>query len=689
MGWLLVLLLAGMTAAFPDWLVEEVNTPSQLKYTKQGTLLLSNGLIGREFLLSPDFSTVDFYSYEKQASLLRALNPEAVISLDGIVYNISGLLTNIPRAYLNRTALSQDKQANINAFHYVSHSTHSPQAPFKYTPKRGAPKDTKWPPKGLRLDVRFKAPFHAPSIHQQVTVVIHYEIYDGCPLMAKWLTVEASSIVQKKVMLKIEAVELLSVNWQWADAGYQWLLVETDQPHGTVVQWSDDPLQPDMPGSFQRNVQSSYKPSPSLPLSSFSESFRVHELVHASSDPERTGLAQRQKLRLLAPQTQENPIFFHMTNSSEEAVRSVIDQLAEVGFEMLIYSFGSGFNIESDDEEYLNQMKSIISYANAKGIEVGGYDLIDWTRTVPKEWMADAGSSPSPGACFASGWTDYLMERVLNFINRTGLSMMETDGPYPGYQCQSSNHSHHKNVDDSVYRQLMLQGNFFKTMQEMGIYVNQPDTYFYQGGTKTGMGYNENQYSLPRWQDLSVSRQQMFDSMFHYTPTVGWMFLPLVVYHGGGDAAMFEPLSQHYTEFEWGLAQYLGAGVAACYRGYRIYDSEETKALVKKWVGFYKKHRPIITSDIIHVRRADMQGIDCFMHVNPKLQEKALAMVFNPTNEPQQTNLTLPLYYSGLSTIAHVSHEGAAPVAMTIDRRFNIVVNVALKPLQITWFLIE
>ncbi len=41
-------------------------------------------------------------------------------------------------------------------------------------------------------------------------------------------------------------------------------------------------------------------------------------------------------------------------------------------------------------------------------------------------------------------------------------------------------------------------------------------------------------------------------------------------------------------EYEWGLAQYLGAGVAACYRGLRIYDTEETKALVKKWVHFYK-----------------------------------------------------------------------------------------------------
>ncbi|ELU18638.1 hypothetical protein CAPTEDRAFT_226414 [Capitella teleta] len=683
-----ILLVASNVSAFPDWLVEEVTTKTTLTKTPRGTLLLSNGLIGREFLLTPDFTTIDFYSYQKQSSLLRAMSPEAVISLNDVSYNISGVLTGVPRAYLNRTALAQDIHANPRAFHYVSHSTSAPQAPFAYKPKRGAPKDIVWPPAGLRLDVRFRAPFGAPSVHQEVTVVLHYEMYNGIPLMAKWLTVEAPSNAQENINLTILAVEALAVNWQWAEQGYNWLSIETDQPHGTEVQWSIDPQQHLMPGSFQYNVACSFKPIPSLPLTEFSESFRVHELVHASNDPERVGLAKKRKLRLLAPQTQENPIFFHMTDSSDKAVLKLIDQLYEVGFEMLIYSFGSGFSVESTDEKYLERMKTIISYANSKGIEVGGYDLIDWTRTVKKEWRADT-HSHYQGACYASGWADFLLERVLNFVNKTGLSNLETDGPYPGYECHSTNHSHHNNAQDSVYKQLMLQGNFYKILQELGVYTNQPDKYFYQGGSKTAMGYNEHQFSLPRWQDLSVSRQGMFDDTFDYTPTVGWMFLPLVQYHGGGAAAIFEPLSQHMVEYEWGLAQYFGAGVAVCYRGYRVYDTEETKMLVKKWVDFYKLHRSILTSDIIHVQRADMQGIDCFMHVNPRLQEKALAMVFNPTDMVQQTNLTLPLYYSGLHSTALISQEGAPPVAMALDRKYNVEISISLKPLQITWFLIQ
>ena len=121
--------------------------------------------------------------------------------------------------------------------------------------------------------------------------------------------------------------------------------------------------------------------------------------------------------------------------------------------------------------------------------------------------------------------------------------------------------------------------------------------------------------------NLCLRRQGMFDDTYVHIPTQGWMFVPLTVYHGGGDAAQFEPLVAHQIEYEWALAQYLGsflvpfisryslsyvngdlgAGIAACYRGYRLYDTNETKALVTKWVAFYKKYRPILIRDIVHV----------------------------------------------------------------------------------------
>jgi hypothetical protein len=49
---------------------------------------------------------------------------------------------------------------------------------------------------------------------------------------------------------------------------------------------------------------------------------------------------------------------------------------------------------------------------------------------------------------------------------------------------------------------------------------------------------------------------------------------------------------------------------------------------------FFQTYRVLLSSDIIHVRRADMQSIDAYLHANPTLNpHKGLAMVFNPTAE--------------------------------------------------------
>jgi hypothetical protein len=185
--------------------------------------------------------------------------------------------------------------------------------------------------------------------------------------------------------------------------------------------------------------------------------------------------------------------------------------MAAVGFEMLIFSFGSGFNLETADAGALAKVKAQVAYAQSKGIEVGGYDLICLDRghggyggNVGDQWDAVMGDgSLGQDACFASGWVDKLNEYAYGFINLTSLSMLETDGPYGGGSCASTNHSHHLQLSDSVYQQTRVQASWYAGLRSRGVYINQPDDYFFQGGQRTGLGYNEDQYSLPRWQDLT------------------------------------------------------------------------------------------------------------------------------------------------------------------------------------------
>jgi len=47
------------------------------------------------------------------------------------------------------------------------------------------------------------------------------------------------------------------------------------------------------------------------------------------------------------------------------------------------------------------QVKNEVAYANSKGIEVGGYDLIVLTRDNVPDYWRDVGGD---GACIASNW---------------------------------------------------------------------------------------------------------------------------------------------------------------------------------------------------------------------------------------------------------------------------------------------
>lgn len=393
-----ILFLLGLSSLVsgkvPDWLVQDISQETRCTANGQ-TLLLTNGLIAREFYIAPDFFTSDFYSYEKESSLLRAVVPEAVIGLDGIVYEIGGVLTDTPRAYLNRSHLMNNIALNPNAFHYQGYSIMDPIAPVRYTPRRHAPSDIVWPPNGVRLEIKFTAPPTAIPAHQNITVTVVYEMYDAVPIIAKWVNISPAS--KSTVEASIYSVEYLAINQQWAPSDDNWLVTDTDVAHSSVVAWGTDPSASSMPGSFEPIVNCSYSNTFSIPLMQPFESFRVRHLVIGSGDKERQGLAKRRLTRMLAPWTQESPIFFHMTKFPTVTPYDVIDQLAEVGFEMLIYSFGSGFNIESTDEAYINEIANVVSYAKQKGIEVGGYDLIALSRVAPKGYEQFQATDPETG----------------------------------------------------------------------------------------------------------------------------------------------------------------------------------------------------------------------------------------------------------------------------------------------------
>ena len=170
---------------------------------------------------------------------------------------------------------------------------------------------------------------------------------------------------------------------------------------------------------------------------------------------------------------------------------------------------------------------------------------------------------------------------------------------------------------------------------------------------------------------------------------MGWMFVPLTEYHGGGAAATIEPLCEHLDTYEAHMINNFGAGVQACYRGTRLYDTKETKAVVKSTIDFYKKYHDILDSDIIHVRRPDGRDIDCILHVNPNLNIKGMAIVHNPLDTVVEKTIKLPLYYTGLTDKALVVDKDDVAKEYELDRMFNIYLPVKVNPRSTDWFIIK
>jgi hypothetical protein len=86
-----------------------------------------------------------------------------------------------------------------------------------------------------------------------------------------------------------------------------------------------------------------------------------------------------------------------------------------------------------------------------------------------------------------------------------------------------------------------------------------------------------------------------------------------------------------------------------------------------------------------------MQGWDGWLHVNPMgfgaragtPAEVGVAMIFNPTGAQLDITLPLPLYYTGLSTSALVSVDGAPAAALALGRDYSVKLRLSLAPLSI------
>ncbi|BDD10407.1 hypothetical protein FUAX_28390 [Fulvitalea axinellae] len=690
-----------------DWLIDPKPWRSGVyRGADKKSLVLTNGLVSRTFRITPNLATAGLRNRMNGEEMLRAVSPEGRLEIDGKTYMVGGLRGEIERGYFKENWVD-NMYADPADFYVTDFEVGEIEERFAWKKKRWS-LVSQYPAKGKRLVFTLK---HHDKALEGVVVKVHYEIYDGLPLFDKWMTVENKggkniriNKFSNEVLAMVEASSSVDADMKM----YPNIDVESDyafhsfRPKGAnrTTNWERD-LKYTSQASYSLKTPCILESRPPIGPNQLVkqggefETFRTFELIHDSYDRERKGLSRKRMYRAIAPWAFENPIFMHLTSTDPKVVKTAIDQCVETGYEMVILSFGSGLNMEDEREGNYKKFKELHDYAVSKGIELGSYSLLS------SRWISDEvdvinpktgkrggvihGSAP----CLGSDWGHDYFRKLRKFYEKTDFDLLEHDGSYPGQICASEKHTHHQGTEDSQWHAWKQITDFYKWLRGRGVYMNIPDYYFLSGTNKTGIGYREVNWSLPRDRQIMLGRQNIYDGQWERTPSMCWTFVPLVQYHGGGKAATLEPLKDHLFEYEAHMAQNYGSGVQACYRGPRLYDSPKTKELVVKMIKWYKEYRDIMNSDIVHVRRPDGRDYDAIMHVNPELKEKGFAMIYNPTDKRLKKKIKLPMYYTGIKGKALVKKEGGKAVEVKLNRNYDMEIEIDMEPNSYTWYVLE
>ncbi len=691
-----------------DWLIQATAQKAAI-FIENKQLIVDNGLVRRVFIVNPNASCISYTNLSNGQELLRSIEPEARLVLNGQSYNVGGLSGQKEKAYLQMD-VENNLYKNETDFVFTNYSIADIKPFINWKPNTWLTNPTQ--ATGKTVTLHFIS--NLPAL-KNILVHVHYELYDGLPLITKWVSIENKSNASIKINRVVNEV-LGLVEEESAVVGkpeemkkQHGIYFETNYAFNNAMRYdiSDQTTHWKTDSSYTSQVNYNFETPCLLEIypekatgidlapNEIFKSVRTNELLMDSYDRQRRGLILKKMYRTIAPWTTQNPIFMHLVSKNDQEVKNAIDQCVATGYEAVILSFGSHLNMEDTSRENLNRWKALAIYAHDRKILLGGYSLFSSRRISDEDDVVDLKTGKPGGAffgnapCFGSKWGLAYRDKIQNFFSSTGFDIWENDGPYPGDVCASTKHPGHKGYDDSQWRQMEIQKGLYHWLNEHGVYINAPDWSFLDGTHNIALGFREVNFSLSRPQQKIINRQNIHDGTLEKIPSMAWGFVPLTKYQGGGPEAVLEPLSEHLNDYEQLMMQYYGAGIQACYRGPRLYDTETTKAMVTKTIDWYKKYRTILNSDIIPLRRADGRDWDGWMHVNPQLKEKGLMMFFNPTQQAITRTISLPLYYTGLSKTATLKDAKGISKTYNLKRDYTIDFTLTIPADGYSWYLIE
>jgi hypothetical protein len=720
-------------AATADWLIAPPATPATVQVlpgedNRSARIMLANGLVSRTFLVTDgNLGCLSLRRCDKDLEFVRAIKPEVRVRLNDGGWTEVGGLTGAPdNAFITPTWL-ESLQSKPDALRLTGMTVGTTVKPFEWQPKCNAPV-TPWPAAGRRVTFHFAPPAGALAPLQDLTVDVHYEIYEGLPVFMKTFTVH-NRAGKEVVVTQFEgehlAVQPTVSRLLHVESDYSFALANaTDKGSGLGIHmgggggrfrdynlgggttrfirdpdWGSMATLNQAEDLFLQDPQNALLlsrptvgPNWTLKPGASFDAFRTFEILNDSSERERYFLAQRRFYKKLAPQSTEHQLQAFAPNARDlGTLGPLIDQMAEFGFELLqAPAFTGSFGHSDSSPANIQAMKLVCDYAKTKGIRVGAYELLmasrGWGSRQDNFNCIDPatqqpGSMFGQSACGASDWADMYYTNLWKTIAGAGMGAFMPDGPYHGDCCAATSHPHHQGLEDSQWAQWKWMCQLLHEGQRRDLYMPAPDWYFLNGQACTGMGYREAVDGIDIVLQTVICRQYIYDGTWHKTASMGWVNVNTRVLPGG----MEKSLDKYERQF-FGL---LSSGAAVSITGHRLYDGPKSQAMLRKWTDWYRRYQAIIQGDIIHLRRPDGRDLDYTLHVHPANREKGMLLVFNPLNQVVKKDLTVPLYYTGLSATAKIREAAGQPATFKLDRAFNVRLPVEIPANGYRWFVIE
>ena len=424
-----------------------------------------------------------------------------------------------------------------------------------------------------------------------------------------------------------------------------------------------------------------------IPAGSRFNSLKAFEFVLPNQNREARGVALKQATRTLWPWSAAT--YLSICVSPRDGLKNyyrAIDQAAEAGLDLVELRhiidnpmrsplFTNFSDYELDRERFPGgwaDVRKLTDYAHGKGLKVGFYTIYvnTWQGPYSKgpgamtdnnwelQWSEDHVENHSmppdgdglrwgPALDPATDWGLYINRRMEEVVRKGGFDMYVLDGPYYGDVSVADTF---RGVPPGGPNQVLgweRQVAFYQTMSAMGILGEAAQGFhaFPHGmGRITTTGYHEGDFDQMQMHEQILStRKGAYHFTYAYRSEQAITYIPVcAAVESNPNCPSMEPLEENADIYDAYLANCYGYGFEGKLHCNALYEGPKSRAVLQRWVSFWRDHEPFFKQGfLLHLREPDGERIDGIIHVIPGESPRALAVVYNPTDQELSDTLSL------------------------------------------------